>query len=97
LLQNTSTHIRQVLQELKRFTSLSRRSPVARRFNWTKSAATHGLKGLKFITTKTDGASAGWPAIEKRFHNLTASTNGLLPSSLFGQCIGTQIPKISNN
>jgi respiratory burst oxidase len=94
LLRNTSAHIRQVSQELKRFASHSMRSSAARRFDRTKSAATHALKGLKFITTKTGGTAAGWPAIEKRFHDLTASTDGLLPSSLFGECIGTPIPKI---
>lgn len=95
LLRNTSAHIRQVSQELKRFASHSMRSSAARRFDRTKSAATHALKGLKFITTKTGGTAAGWPAIEKRFYDLTASTDGLLPSSLFGECIGTPIPKIS--
>lgn len=96
LLRNTSAHIRQVSQELKRFASLSRRSSTARRFDRNKSAATHALKGFKFIATKTGGAaSAGWPAIEKRFHELTASTDGLLSSSLFGECIGTPIHKIT--
>ncbi|KAB1201701.1 hypothetical protein CJ030_MR7G000350 [Morella rubra] len=86
LLRNTSAHIRQVSQELKRFTSLSKRSSAARRFDRTRSAAAHALKGLKFIA-KTGGAS-GWPAIEKRFDELTASSNGVLPSSLFCECIG---------
>nr|QEO60275.1 respiratory burst oxidase-like protein D [Begonia x semperflorens-cultorum] len=88
LLQTTSSHIKQVSQELKRFTSLSKRQST-RRFDRNKSAATHALKGLKFIAGKTGGAAAaGWPAVEKRFDDLTASTNGLLPSSLFGECIG---------
>ncbi|CAK7335998.1 unnamed protein product [Dovyalis caffra] len=85
LFRNTSSKIRQVSQELKRFTSLSRRSSRARRFDRNKSAAAHALKGLKFITTKTGN---GWPAVEKRFQEFTASTNGLLPCSLFGECIG---------
>lgn len=87
LFRNTSNRIRQVSQELKRFASLSRRSSAGRRFDRTKSAAAHALKGLKFITTKTGN---GWPAVEKRFQELTASTNGLLHSSLFGECIGNQ-------
>lgn len=88
LLHNTSSHIRQVSQELKRLTSFSRRpSYTARRFDRTKSAAAHALKGFKFIAAKTGGAS-GWPPIEKRFDDLTASTNGLLHSTLFGECIG---------
>lgn len=93
MLRSTSAHIRQVSQELKRLTSLNRRSSAARRFDRNKSAATHALKGLKFIAAKTSGA-AGWPAIEKRFDELTASTNGLLASSLFGECIGSVIPQV---
>lgn len=92
LLRNTSSQIRQVSQELKRFTSLTRRPSASTRFDRTKSAAAHALKGLKFIAAKTSGA-AGWPAIEKRFDDLTASKNGLLPSSLFGECIGAYITK----
>ncbi|KAJ6695134.1 RESPIRATORY BURST OXIDASE-like protein D [Salix koriyanagi] len=56
-----------------------------RRFDRNKSAAAHALKGLKFIATKTGD---GWLAVEKRFQDLTAPTNGLLPCSLFGECIG---------
>ncbi|KAJ4973496.1 hypothetical protein NE237_006670 [Protea cynaroides] len=85
VMRSASWGIRQVSQELRRLASLTRR-PSIRRFDRTKSAAAHALKGLKFIT-KTDGA-AGWPAVEKRFHDLTASTNGLLPRSLFADCIG---------
>ncbi|XP_022972125.1 respiratory burst oxidase homolog protein C-like [Cucurbita maxima] len=89
VLRSTSSRFKQVSQELKRFTSLTRRNST-RRFDRTKSAATHALKGLKFIAAKTGGggASAGWGPVEKRFDELTASTNGLLPSSLFGECIG---------
>ncbi|KAI4336452.1 hypothetical protein L6164_014977 [Bauhinia variegata] len=88
LLRNASSRIKQVSQEIKRISSLSSSSAVIR-FNRTKSAATHALKGLKFIATK-GGASgaAGWPSVENRFDQLTASTNGVLPSSLFGECIG---------
>lgn len=90
LFRNTSFQIRQVSpQELKHsvLSSTSRRhSSSARRFDRTKSAAAHALKGLKFITTKTDASGNEWYAIEKRFDDLT--TNGLLPSSMFGECIG---------
>ncbi|XP_021900242.1 respiratory burst oxidase homolog protein D [Carica papaya] len=87
LFRNTSAHIKQVSQELKRV--ISRRSSAARRFDRTKSAAAYALKGLKFITSKTgSGGNAAWPPVEKRFDELTASTNGLLPASLFGECIG---------
>nr|ACF05504.2 respiratory burst oxidase-like protein [Citrullus colocynthis] len=89
VLRSTSSRFKQVSQELKRFTSLNRRAST-RRFDRTKSAATHALKGLKFIAAKTGGggSSPGWAPVEKRFDELTASTNGLLPSSLFGECIG---------
>ncbi|KAK6256744.1 hypothetical protein QUC31_000203, partial [Theobroma cacao] len=87
LFGNTSAHIKQVSQELKR--ALSRRSSNAgRRFDRTKSAAAHALKGLKFITTKTGASGNGWSSVEKRFNDLTASTNGLLHQSQFGECIG---------
>lgn len=88
LFRNTSSHIKQVSQELKRFASLSRRPSAARRFDRTKSAAAHALKGLKFIAAKTGASGNGWPAVEKRFQELTASTNGLLHCSSFGECIG---------
>ncbi|CAK9163207.1 unnamed protein product [Ilex paraguariensis] len=85
VVRTASSKIRQVSQELKRLASSSKRStPV--RFDRTKSAAAHALKGLKFIS-KTDGG-AGWAAVEKRFDDLTATTNGLLPRSLFCECIG---------
>ncbi|XP_019188850.1 PREDICTED: respiratory burst oxidase homolog protein C-like [Ipomoea nil] len=85
LARNASSRFRQVSQELKRLTSFTKR-PYPGRIDRTKSAAAHALKGLKFIS-KTDGA-AGWAAVEKRFDDLTASTNGLLPKSKFGECIG---------
>ncbi|XP_047325519.1 respiratory burst oxidase homolog protein C-like [Impatiens glandulifera] len=85
VVRNASSRIRQVSQELKRLASLTRKPPASR-FDRTKSAAAHALKGLKFIS-KTDGI-AGWTAVEKRFDNLTASSNGFLQRSLFGECIG---------
>ncbi|KAI7755848.1 hypothetical protein M8C21_023616, partial [Ambrosia artemisiifolia] len=81
--RNASAKIRQVSQELKRLTSFSKR-PVGR-LERTKSAAAYALKGLKFIS-KNDGGAA-WAALEKRFDELTGETNGLLPRSLFGECI----------
>ncbi|KAI3684382.1 hypothetical protein L6452_33605 [Arctium lappa] len=85
VVRNASARIRQVSEELKRLTSFSKRQPAGR-LDRTKSAAAHALKGLKFIS-KTDGGAA-WAALEKRFGDLTANTNGLLPRSLFGECIG---------
>ncbi|KAL6955336.1 NAD(P)H oxidase (H2O2-forming) [Sarracenia purpurea var. burkii] len=85
VVRNASSRIKQVSQELKRLASISKR-PHQGRFDRTKSAAAHALKGLKFIS-KTDGG-AGWAAVEKRFNDLTASTNGLLHRSLFCECIG---------
>lgn len=85
LARNASSRFRQVSQELKRLTSFTKR-PYPGRIDRTKSAAAHALKGLKFIS-KTDGG-AGWAAVEKRFDDLTASTNGLLPKAKFGECIG---------
>lgn len=79
LIRNTSNKIRR---------ALSRKPSVNRRYDRTKSAAAHALKGLKFITTKTGASGNGWSAVEKRFEELTASTNGLLPRSKFGECIG---------
>nr|GMC73629.1 respiratory burst oxidase homolog protein C [Ipomoea batatas] len=85
LARNASSRFRQVSQELKRLTSFTKR-PYPGRIDRTKSAAAHALKGLKFIS-KTDGG-AGWAAVEKRFDDLTAPTNGLLPKPKFGECIG---------
>ncbi|KAK4436726.1 Respiratory burst oxidaseprotein C [Sesamum alatum] len=86
VVRNASSRIRQVSHELKRLASLTRRPHPGGRFDRTKSAAAHALKGLKFIT-KTDGGAA-CAGVEKRFDELTATTNGLLPRSLFGECIG---------
>lgn len=94
VLRSTSSRFRQVSQELKRIASLSRRPTTpARRFDRTRSAAAHALKGFKFITAKTGGGTAGsgasgWPSVEKRFDQLTASSGGLLHCSQFGECIG---------
>ncbi|KAG5537347.1 hypothetical protein RHGRI_024705 [Rhododendron griersonianum] len=84
IVRNASSRIKQVSQELKKLASFSKRPQG--RFDRSKSAAVNALKGLKFIS-KTDGG-AGWAAVEKRFDSLTANTNGLLPRSLFCECIG---------
>lgn len=89
VVRNASSKIRQVSQELKRLASLTMgpgHQGHQGKFDRTKSAAAHALKGLKFIS-KTDGGH-GWAAVEKRFDSLTSTTNGLLPRSLFGECIG---------
>lgn len=90
LVRNASAKIRQVSQEIKRLASFSKRPPPGR-LDRTKSAAVHALKGLKFIS-KTDGG-AGWAAVEKRFDEITASTDGLLPRSRFCECIGMKESK----
>ncbi|KAI3773526.1 hypothetical protein L1987_48056 [Smallanthus sonchifolius] len=84
--RNASAKIRQVSEELKKLTSFSKRQPVSR-LDRTKSAAAHALKGLKFISKNNDGGAA-WAALENRFDELTKDNNGLLPRSLFGECIG---------
>ncbi|KAG8388180.1 hypothetical protein BUALT_Bualt02G0099000 [Buddleja alternifolia] len=87
LVTNASSRFKQVSKELKRLASFTRRPhPSGRRLDRTKSAAAYALKGLKFIS-KTDGAAA-WDGVEKRFNELTSTTHGLLPRSLFGECIG---------
>lgn len=86
VVRNASARFRQVSQELKRLASFSKKPAPAPRFDRTKSAAAHALKGLKFIS-KTDGG-AGWAAVEKRFDELTASSDGNLHRSQFGECIG---------
>lgn len=79
-----------VSSELRRVTSsVSARKPPRpplARFGRSKSRAELALKGLKFIT-KTDGVT-GWPGVEKRFDEITMTTNGLLHRFKFGECIG---------
>ncbi|KAF2321357.1 hypothetical protein GH714_040429 [Hevea brasiliensis] len=90
VVRNASARIRQVSQEIKRLTSFSKRPPPGR-LDRTKSAAAPALKGLKFIS-KTEGG-AGWAAVEKRFDEITASTDGLLPRLRFCECIGMKESK----
>lgn len=75
-LGSSSSTIKQVSQE----------QPAVRRFDRTKPAAAQALTGLRFIS-KTGGATA-WTNVEKLFDELTSTTNGMLPRSLFGKCIG---------
>ncbi|XP_071722493.1 respiratory burst oxidase homolog protein C-like [Rutidosis leptorrhynchoides] len=92
VIQNASFKIKQaVSQEFKRLASFSMKPNPVPRFDRTKSAAAHALKGLKFIS-KTDGG-AGWSVVEKRFDEITSSTNGLLPKSRFCECIGMKESK----
>lgn len=94
--RNASSRIRQVSHELKRLASLTRNPPPpVRRLDRSKSAAAQALKGLKFIS-KTEGGAA-WAGVEKRFDELTSSTNGMLPRSFFGECIGKNQNKIPTN
>ncbi|KAG6418236.1 hypothetical protein SASPL_120437 [Salvia splendens] len=95
VVRNASSRIRQVSHELKRLASLTRRPQPPGRFDRTKSAAAHALKGLKFIS-KTDGAAA-WAGVEKRFDDITKDTNGLLPRARFGECIGMNKEKESSD
>ncbi|KAG5067124.1 hypothetical protein AAZX31_04G185700 [Glycine max] len=86
VVRSASIRIQQVSQELKRFASLSKQTASSRlHYDRNKSAASHALKGLKFIS-KTD-AGAGWVEVERQFDALTASTNGYLHRSLFAKCI----------
>lgn len=80
--RNASVKILQVAEELRRITSFSRKLRA-------KSAATNALKGLKFIG-KTDSAT-GWVELEKRFEDITSKTDGLLPRSRFGECLGIRL------
>ncbi|XP_077227251.1 respiratory burst oxidase homolog A [Tasmannia lanceolata] len=91
VIRSASSKIRQVSQELRRLASLTKRPSSVGQIDRSKSAAAHALKGLKFIS-KTDGG-AGWPAVEKRFDDLTANSEGILPRPLFGQCIGMKESK----
>ncbi|EPS73914.1 hypothetical protein M569_00842 [Genlisea aurea] len=81
--KNASSKLKQVSQELIRLASLRRRPrPIDR----TKSAAGRALKGLKFISKAESGAA--WAVVDKKYDELTASSNWLLPRALFGECIG---------
>lgn len=87
IVRSASNRIRQVSQELKRLASVTS-TPAGAKLDRSKSATAGALISLKFIS-KADGG-AGWPAVEKRFKEL--SIEGVLPRSLFGQCIGIYSP-----
>ncbi|KAK1577712.1 hypothetical protein Q3G72_024180 [Acer saccharum] len=84
LTSSTSQHIRQVSQDLISLYSHTRRTSfTSRQFNHAELV--QALKGvLKFITTEKND----WSAVEKQFDEFTSSTNGLLLSAKFGECIG---------
>ncbi|TXG68272.1 hypothetical protein EZV62_003207 [Acer yangbiense] len=84
--------LRRASQHIKRIALLakipsSRSMTPSKRYDQIKSVAV-ALKGLKFITTTSGEEGNDWNAVEKRFEKLTASTDGLLHSSMFGECIG---------
>ncbi|KAF8082133.1 hypothetical protein N665_0846s0015 [Sinapis alba] len=74
-----------VSNQLKPLTSVSGKTNKSARLDRRKSMA---LKGLRFIN-KADGAT-GWSAVERRFVEITATSDGLLPRSRFGECIGME-------
>lgn len=78
IVRNVSTRMR--------FSSFKKQPHPFRRFDRSSAAAQHALKGLKFIS-KTDGGS-GWETVQKRFDELTATSDCLLPRAKFGECIG---------
>nr|CAB3491692.1 unnamed protein product [Digitaria exilis] len=90
VIRNASSRIKQVSHELRRLASVNRRGG-GRALDRSKSAASHALKGLKFIS-KAEGAK-GWEAVEERFDKL--AQNGLLHRSKFGQCIGMKEPEFA--
>ncbi|KAK1576715.1 hypothetical protein Q3G72_015921 [Acer saccharum] len=84
--------LRRASQHIKRIAWLakipsSRSMTPSKRYDQIKSVA-DALKGLKFITTTSGEEGNDWNAVEKQFEKLTASTDGLLHSSKFGECIG---------
>lgn len=79
------SRFKQVSKEVKHLASLTRRFQPVGKPDPAKSAAAQALKGLKFISN-TDADA--WNKVERKFDELTKFTNGLLPRSLFGQCIG---------
>ncbi|KAH9328658.1 hypothetical protein KI387_000766 [Taxus chinensis] len=85
VMRNASARIKQVSQELRRLASVSKRATYPTgKLDRNKSGAHHALQGLKFIA-KTAGP-AEWNKVAQSFDDL--AQNGLLPRSLFGQCIG---------
>lgn len=75
-------------------------------FDRSKSAAAQALHKFKFIARTKDGVLMKWDAVAKLFDELTLTSNGQLPSSKFGQCLGSDysdcnlyndcVPKLNN-
>ncbi|CAH2073703.1 unnamed protein product [Thlaspi arvense] len=83
---SVSTELKRVASSVSSSSARKPPLPPLARFRRSKSRAELALKGLKFIT-KTDGV-AGWPGVEKRFHEITRTSDGLLHRSRFGECVG---------
>ncbi|KAF8115570.1 hypothetical protein N665_0025s0038 [Sinapis alba] len=83
---SVSTKLKRVASSVSSSSARKPPRPPLANFRRSKSRAEQALKGLKFIT-KTDGV-AGWPGVEKRFHEITENSYGLLHRSRFGECIG---------
>ncbi|KAI3440446.1 uncharacterized protein J3R85_003516 [Psidium guajava] len=77
-----SFRLRQVSQELRKITSTK---GCNKQLDRTKSGAARALRGLQFMTKNAE-IEQGWSEVEARFDKL--ALNGVLPKSLFGQCIG---------
>lgn len=80
-----SFRLRQVSQELRRITSTK---GCSKQIDRTRSGAAQALRGLRFMTKNVE-IDQGWSEVEARFNEL--ALNGMLPKSLFGQCIGMSI------
>jgi len=82
--RTASIRMKHVSQELKKLTSFSKQVGPHKVYDRTKSAASHALRGLKFINKKPD---VGWFEVEKQF-DILSTHDGLLHRSLFAKCIG---------
>lgn len=87
-IRTASNRFRQVSQEFRRLASFTNRG-AGRPLERSRSAATHALKGLKFIAKADVGA--GWAAVDRRFDELADGV--LLHRGMFGQCIGMRESK----
>lgn len=82
--RTASIRMKHVSQELKKLTSFSKQVGPQKVYDRTKSAASHALRGLKFINNKTD---VGWFEVEKQF-DILSTHDAFLHRSLFAKCIG---------
>ena len=83
--RTASIRMKHVSQELMKLTSFSKQQVGPEKvYDRTKSAASHALRGLKFINKKTD---VGWFEVENQF-DILSTHDGLLHRSLFAKCIG---------